>query len=42
MIAGLINYFKDPENLSILLFVGYVILLTHIVLAFVLTMCWIS
>ena len=42
MIAGLINYFKDPENFSILLFVGYVVLLTHIVLAYALSMCWIG
>ena len=42
MVAKVLNYFKDPENLSILLFVGYVIILTHIVLAFVLSMCLIQ
>jgi hypothetical protein len=42
MISKVIDYFKDAENFSILLFLLYVIILTQIVQAFVLSMCWIS
>lgn len=39
MVSKIIDYFKHPENLSILLFVLYVVALTHLVLAFVLSLC---
>ena len=42
MLSQVIEYFKDPENFSILMFVGYVIILTHVMLAFVISMAWIS
>ena len=42
MISKVIDYFKDPENFSILIFLAYVILLTQVVQAFVISMAWIS
>lgn len=41
MISKVIDYFKNAENFSILLFVLYVIVLTQIVQAFVVSMAWI-
>ncbi len=40
MIADILNYLKQPENISIAVFLVYVITLTHLVGAFVLMLCF--
>jgi hypothetical protein len=39
MIAETLNYLMQPENIAIAVFLGYVITLTHLVGAYVLTLC---
>ncbi len=42
MVAKIVDYFKDPENFSILLFLGYVFVLTQLMAAVVMSMCFLK